>query len=87
MLLDLGQELVLPGTHDGRDRLAVLDEVEGRHRLDLVGRGDFLLGERRKQRHQYTVTERGNPVNRSLAVGTPCSPSLRPRPPSGRRPE
>lgn len=42
MLLDQGQELVLLGTHDGRDRLAVLDEVEGRHRLDLVGRGDFL---------------------------------------------
>ena len=43
MLLDQGQELVLPGTDDGLHRLTVLDEVEGRHRLDFVGRGNFLL--------------------------------------------
>ena len=42
MLLDQGQELVLPGTDDGLHRLTVLDEVEGRHRLDFVGRGNFL---------------------------------------------
>jgi hypothetical protein len=86
MLLDQGQELVLLGTHDGRDRLAVLDEVEGRHRLDLVGRGDFLLGGGNSVISVH-CNGKGNPVNRSLAVGTPCSPSLRPRPPSGRRPE
>ena len=42
MLLDQGQELVLPGTDDSLHRLAVLDEVEGRHRLDLVLCSNFL---------------------------------------------
>lgn len=50
MLLDQGQEVVLPGTDDGLNRLAVLDEVEGRHRLDLVGRGNFLWNKKQCQR-------------------------------------
>jgi len=50
MLLDQGQEVVLPGTDDGLNRLAVLDEVEGRHRLDLVGRGNFLWNKKQRQR-------------------------------------
>lgn len=83
MLLDQGQELVLPGTDDGLHLLAVLDEVEGRHRLDLVGRGDILL----KQGKQHQYTNGGGTGAYPYWSGKLCSPSVHPRPPSGRQPE
>lgn len=43
VLHDLGQEIVLPGTDNGLDDLAILEEDEGRHRLDFVGYSNFLL--------------------------------------------
>jgi len=36
VLLDAGLEVLLPGTNNSVDLLTVLNEEEGRHRLDLV---------------------------------------------------
>jgi len=42
MLLDAGLELLLPGTDDSVDLFTILDEEEGRHRFDIVLRGNVL---------------------------------------------
>lgn len=43
VLLYLGLELLLPGTNDAVNLGAVLDEVEGRHRLDFVFSSNVLF--------------------------------------------
>jgi hypothetical protein len=42
MLLDAGMEILPPGTNDSVDLLTVLNEEEGRHRLDFVLRSNIL---------------------------------------------
>lgn len=61
VVIDRLSELVLPGAENFVDLLALLDEEEGRHRLDLVFSGNFLLNKEtalvRRYRARASVRE------------------------------